>query len=199
MDRNETLKVLSVLKAAYPQFYKGMTREDAEAVVGLWGSMFADDPYMLVAGAVKAFIASDTRGFPPAVGQVREKLASLSAPDEMTDAEAWGLVSRAISNSLYESRKEFEALPETVRRVVGSHNQLREWAAMDISEVQTVVASNFQRSYRARSQRDREYRMLPGDVRRTLEMAAGRIKSLPTNDDRNDDERRADALRMLEG
>ena len=53
MDRTETLAIMSVLKAAYPSYYRDMKRADAESVVALWSEMFAGDDYAVVAAAVK--------------------------------------------------------------------------------------------------------------------------------------------------
>lgn len=79
MTREETLKIMAVLKATYPNFYKDMTRRDAEGVVALWTDMFAEDSYNAVAAAVKAFIASDNKGFPPVVGQVKQRVTELAS------------------------------------------------------------------------------------------------------------------------
>lgn len=78
MTRDETLKIMAVLKATYPNFYKDMTRRDAEGVVALWTDMFSEDSYNAVAAAVKAFIASDSKGFPPVVGQVKQRVTELA-------------------------------------------------------------------------------------------------------------------------
>lgn len=79
MTRDETLKIMAVLKATYPNFYKDMTRRDAEGVVALWTDMFSEDSYNAVAAAVKAFIASDSKGFPPVVGQVKQRVMELAS------------------------------------------------------------------------------------------------------------------------
>lgn len=79
MTRDETLKIMAVLKATYPNFYKDMTRRDAEGVVALWTDMFSEDSYNAVAAAVKAFIASDRKGFPPVVGQVKQRVMELAS------------------------------------------------------------------------------------------------------------------------
>lgn len=79
MTRDETLKIMAVLKATYPNFYKDMTRRDAEGVVALWTDMFSEDSYNAVAAAVKAFIASDSKGFPPVVGQVKQRVTELAS------------------------------------------------------------------------------------------------------------------------
>lgn len=175
MTREETLAIMSVLKAAYPSFYKDMKRDEAEGIVGLWTSMFADDPAVTVAAAVKAHIATDKKGFPPHIGAIKEAIVKVTQPEEMTEAEAWGLVSRAVSNGIYGSQKEFDKLPPVLQRLVGSPNQLKEWALMDADTVASVVASNFQRSYRARVASERECLALPSDVRQTMDsLVAGK-------------------------
>ena len=46
-------------------------------------------------------------------------------------------------------RESFEAMPPLVKRIVGSASQLGSWALMDLNTVNSVVSSNFQRSYKA--------------------------------------------------
>lgn len=175
MTREETLVIMSVLKANYPAFYREMKRADAEAAVNLWAEMFADDEARIVAAAVKAYIASDTRGFPPHIGAIKESIRKITHPDEMSDMEAWGFVSKALSNGLYGAETEFEKLPPVIRRIVGSPAQLREWAAMDSDVVQSVVMSGFRKSYAARAQSEREYLSLPPDVRQAIASIADRM------------------------
>ena len=63
MNRTETLAVMSILKAAYPAYYRDMKRQDAEAVVNLWAEMLEDYTADLVAAAVKSHKASDRKRF----------------------------------------------------------------------------------------------------------------------------------------
>lgn len=173
MTYEETLAIMSVLKAAYPSYYRDMKRSEAEAVVGLWTDMFKDDPAELVAVAVKAHIASDKKGFPPHIGAIKDAILKIKTPDEMTEIEAWGLVKRALGNSAYNSTTEFEKLPPVVQRLVGSPAQLREWCQMDTDTLDSVVASNFQRSYKVRASSEREVLALPQDVRQMMTALAG--------------------------
>ena len=175
MDRNETLSIMAVLKAAYPNYYKDMNRRDAESIVALWAEMFSGDDVRLVAAAVKALIATDSKGFPPHIGAVKEKLRQLTAPEQMTPAEAWNLVLKAINRSGYRSQEEFDKLPPLIQRLVGSPSQLRDWGMMDSTTVQSVVASNFQRSYQARAKQDAEYQALPSDVKQMLSAVSERF------------------------
>lgn len=172
MTMEDTIQMFAILKAAYPSFYKGMSRQDAEGILNLWQSMFSDDPVEVVASAVKAHIASDTKGFPPHIGAIKEAIRKVNTPEEMTEMEAWGYVQKAITNSYYNSKDEFDKLPPTVQRLVGSANQLREWSMMDLETVSSVVASNFQRSYKARAASEREYQKLPGDVKQIMQSIA---------------------------
>lgn len=185
MTREETIAIMAVLKAAYPSYYKDMKRNDAEAIIGLWESMFRDEPAEIVATAVKAHIASDVKGFPPHIGAIKAAIGKIKAPDEMTEFEAWGHVLKAIRNSNYNSHEEFQKLPPVVQRLVGSPSQLREWAVMDSDTVNSVVASNFQRSYKVRAASEREFLALPTDVRQTIEQLSSGLsmKELPGNDE----------------
>ena len=87
---------------------------------------------------------------------------------------------RAVQNGIYGSQKEFDALPPVVQKCVGSPGQLKEWAMLDEDVVASVVASNFQRSYRARAAQAKEFLALPADVRKAMQqLGAGlQLKSL---------------------
>lgn len=173
MTREETIKVLAVLKAAYPAFYRGMKADELNGIVNLWASQFEGDDYKTVGAAVQAHIATDTKGYPPHIGAIKEAIRKITQPDEMSEMEAWGYVASALRNSGYNSVAEFDKLPPVVRRIVGSPSQLREWAMMDSDTVQSVVQSNFMRSYRARAQHEREYLALPENVRELMGQLAG--------------------------
>lgn len=175
MDRLETADILSVLKAAYPQFYNGLNRTEANKIVDLWAEMFRDEPAAVVAVAVKSMIASRTNTFPPNIGEVKAQIVKMQTPDEMTEQEAWALVARAIANGIYSASEEFGKLPTGLQRLVGSPNQLREWATMDADAVQSVVASNFQRSYRTRRKQEKENLALPSSVRAMISAVADRM------------------------
>lgn len=178
MTLRETTAIMEILSTAYPRFYAGPNAPDQKQTAKLWADMFAEDDVKLVAAAVKALIATDEKGFPPHIGAIKAKIRQLVTPREMTEQEAWNRVYRAVCNSGYNAETEFSALPERLQRMVGSPNQLREWAAMDSDTVQSVIASNFQRSYRARVRSDREWEALPADIK-AIAREAARKRTLP--------------------
>lgn len=168
MNYEETLKIFAVMKANYMNFFKGMSRIDAEAQVNLWCEMFQDTPYELVGAAVKAHIATDTDGYPPNVAKIKEQIRKLTQTEEMSEQEAVRLIMRACSNSTYNAKTEFDKLPPTLQRLVGSPSQLREWAMMDSEVLNSVVSSNLMRSYRVVAERERQHQALPSSVRNLI-------------------------------
>lgn len=168
MTREDTIKILSVLRGAYPAFYRDITKQEAESTIALWESMFDEEPYELVAAAVKAFISGDWKGFPPAIGQIKERIRQITQPEEMTEQEAWSYVSKALRNSIYGSKEEFAKLPPEVQAVVHDPGQLRQWALSQADEVESVIASNFMRSFRAKQKATKEYMALPTEVKRLM-------------------------------
>lgn len=174
MNYDETLTIMSVLKAAYPSFYKNMSRSEAEGIVALWSTMFADDPVEMVALAVKSHIAGDVKGFPPHIGAIKEALYKLKVSEAKSEMDAWNLVKQATRNGIYGAEEEFNKLPGEIQKLVGSASQIKEWAMMDSETLNSVVASNFMRSYKVITARNKELATLPGDVRNAMaQIAAG--------------------------
>jgi hypothetical protein len=171
MTRDETKTILTVLKAGYPNFYKGMTKDDATNIINLWATMFADDPAAIITEAVKSLMC--TLKFPPTIADVKEKIFMITRPTQMTEMEAWRTVVSAIN--YYNAVQTFERLPPLLRRIVGSPNQLREWAVMEAETVNSVIQSNFMRSYRAVVAQEKERSMLPESTKQMISRLAERM------------------------
>ena len=164
----ETGQIMDVLATAYPQFYARQTPKELDRAVTLWAAMFADDDYDTVLAAVRAFIVSDKKGFPPHIGAIKDRMRMLVYPDTLGESEAWALVVKACRNGIYGYREEFAKLPEAVQRAVGIPETLRSWAMADEDVFATVIASNFMRAYRERNELERERNMLPEKVKREI-------------------------------
>lgn len=168
MTFDETNTILTLLQTEYPQSFAKMDDRAMAMKLRLWASEFQHDDYKAVYAVVRSIMSAGNREFAPNIGVIREKLRSFSADGELTENEAWALVSKAISNGIYGYASEWAKLPPAVQKAVGEPEQLKRWAVMNLDEVQTVVASNFQRSYRAIAQREREMAKIPADVRELL-------------------------------
>lgn len=181
MDKADALKTIAILTLAYPSAYEKYDEEKLNKIAELWQLMFADDRSEEVAAAVKSFIATDVKGFPPSIGQIKEQLSNLRTGEngELTEQEAWALVNKAIRNSGWgRYRKEFSELPPVIQRCIGDPRMLEAWGQMDTETVNSVVASNFMRGYRARAAHIREFEKLPSDVK-ALYAAVGEVFKLP--------------------
>ena len=187
MDKPETLKILAILRVAYPNFYKGMGSDDYNDTVILWCDMFKDDPFALVSAAVKTLIATDEKGYPPHIGAVKAAIAKLTEPSTLTEMEAWNLVRTKLS--AYATHEDFLELPEAIRRAVGSASQLCQWAMMDMDAL-PVIMSNFMRSYRSARDAERERKRIPPDVRKMIEGSRGGAMFQLTAEAEKDDQER---------
>lgn len=80
MTREETIKVMSVLRGAYPRFYREISKQEALDTINLWADMFSAEDAAVVAAAVKSLIETDEKGFPPTIGQVKAKVRDVALP-----------------------------------------------------------------------------------------------------------------------
>ncbi|EDU35714.1 hypothetical protein CLOSPO_01879 [Clostridium sporogenes ATCC 15579] len=168
MNKEQTIKILSIIKAAYPQWARDLKVNDAQMMVTLWNDMLQDYEYNLVQIAIKKVIA--TNKFPPSVSEVIESINYIKTGGqaEMTEIEAWGLVRRAIKNSAYHAEEEFNKLPSRIQEAIGSHNILHNWSQESINGIETVIGSNFMRSYKQTVIRKKEEKQLPQSIKTML-------------------------------
>lgn len=175
MTRSDAAQIIATMQLNYPDTFRGMSEKVLFATVDLWQRMFSAEPAALVQAAVEAHIRTSTDRFMPNIGQIKEEIRKLTAPEQLSEAEAWTLVSAALKNCGYNAREEYAKLPLILQRIVGSPNQLREWSQMDSDVVQSVIASNVQRSYRAISAQEAEMAKLPPGYREHMREIAGQI------------------------
>lgn len=150
-----------MVQAAFPNYKP----PDKTVAVNTWFLMFADYPYQQVQMALKAYIATDTSGFAPSIGQIIDKIQMINSHAEQNEMEAWSLVSKALRNGNYKSREEFEKLPDLVKEAVGSPENIHNWAQADIKSVESVIQSNFIKSYRLIVNRQKEMQKLPKEIK----------------------------------
>ncbi len=165
MTRDETKKIVMIIVSTYPNWHPA----DMSFTVDTWTSVLESFTYQQIAAALKAFILSDTSGFAPSVGQLIGLLDKVGNGQELSEMEAWSLVSNALRRSTYYAESEFEKLPEIVQKAVGSPSMLRNWAQTDMQSVENVVQSNFMRTYRQELAKSREMRKIPRNILAILE------------------------------
>ena len=169
MTGAETKKILFVIRASYPEAYKGLSEDDLKVLVTTWTALLADYTYEQVSLALQHYLLNDTYGRAPKIGQIVESIRKTNTREELNANEAWGLVYRAICNSAYNSEQEFEKLPPVVQKAVGSPNNLKEYACMNIEDVQVTIKAHFKSIYEVEVKRKQEYEKLPQATRELIE------------------------------
>ena len=164
MTREETVKIIRIMVDSYPNYKPN----DISETVDVWHMMLSDYDYNIVAMALKAYILSDTSGFAPSIGQLVDKMKSITSPQELNEMEAWSLVCDALQNSGYNYAEEYAKLPPLVQKAVGLPNQLQAWALTENLN-KDVVGSNFMRCYRIEVERQKEISKMPQNVKELLE------------------------------
>lgn len=91
MTVKEAAQVLAILKAAYPNSYRGMTAEEATGTVSVWAMQFRDISADVVLMAVNKAIACSK--FPPSICEVKDKISELHW-------EAYQIVSSRMSEKI---------------------------------------------------------------------------------------------------
>ena len=166
MNDTEARKIIAVMMVSFPN-YKPV---DIDLTATTWADMLSEYTYEQVNAALKAYILSDNSGFAPSVGQIVDKIQTLTRPQELNEMEAWSLVSKALKNGYYGAEEEFAKLPPIVQKAVGQPSQLRAWAT-DEEYDESVVSSNFMRSYRSEIARAQQISKLP----QGMQAAIGKI------------------------
>lgn len=164
MTREEFTKIVLALKSVYTAPTLLATKESLD----MWYASLQDIDYNTCKTGVVAYIQSEEK-LPTPAG-IRNKIVELSQMGELNEMQAWGLVSKALRNGLYHSQEEFDKLPENVKKAVGSAEQLHNWATSDYGTIESVIQSNFLRSYRRVVEKEKQVSLLPAGVRANMKI-----------------------------
>lgn len=165
MTRDETVKIIRIMCDCYPNYKPNNLSE----TVDVWQMMLEEYSYEQVSVALKAYIHSDISGFAPSIGQLIGKIQTISQPQELDGMTAWGLVSKALRNGTYGAVEEFNKLPPLVRQAVGMPDNLKNWATSDYRTIETVIQSNFLRTYEVIVKRETEISRMPDNIKSLIE------------------------------
>lgn len=167
MRKDETVKILAILEVAYPNFYKGKTASERETVLTLWSSLFACDDFNLVQVAVLKLI--NEFKFPPTIADVRERINDIINPQTDFGISLWNELTRAVSNSAYGSKEEFEQLSPLLKKWVKTSETLKELSQLESSVFQTVTRGQFLKNIEIEIRRERDIKTMPKSVLQVIE------------------------------
>ena len=180
MTRDDVIKMLTLLKAAYPAFYSKMSSRDADNAISLWIEMFSGDDPRIIALAVKDCIETHD-GYPPSIAAIKNCAKQLvkSVSDAPSVDELWVIFSKACSNGIYGSYEEFDKLPPVLKRFAGTPRALYDYATMDSETFNSVVRGQFFKRVQTMQEQAERDALMPPQVREILRSAmqkmSGRI------------------------
>ena len=165
MTREEFSILIKGLKAVYadPKFIPDKDAFD------VWYLMIGDLDYKTASLAIQKHIMTETRY--PAIADIRRLCLEISKPKQITEMEAWSMVSKAIRDSAYHAQERFDEFPEAVKRAVGSPDNLRAWG-MSEDYNENVAQSHFLSTYKIECEREKKYDALPVNMQNTLTQIA---------------------------
>lgn len=174
MSKEEFAMLIKGMKSIYT--FDGFLQDNYTKE--MWYSLLCDLPYEYAAAALKHHMQTNPKVPTPA--DIRNGAYQLTKPESLSDSEAWAMVSKAISNSGYYSEREYNHLPHEIQKAVGSARQLFVWSQTDSNSVETVIQSQFLRSYRTEVARAEQRAKMSPDV---LKLAEGSQKRLEVVDE----------------
>lgn len=176
MTREDTIKLLMVIQATFPNFKV----EDKTTTVDAWLMLLEEYDVNDVYLAFKSYCKSNNSGFAPSVSQIISELEKVGDLAQMDDATALAKFRKALSRSTYHSQEEFDKLEPTLQKAIGSADMLHFWATDENNKV-SVIESNFLNNYRQVCKRQKEYRKMPKELQARVEQFIEQVPKLDNN------------------
>ena len=168
MNTQEATMLIARIRVRYPNAYANF---DAEDMLELRQTMLEDFghlPFEVVNAALRQFAANDVKGFPPTPGMLMHYIDQAAHPDDLNGEEAWLMVKRAARCDHSAAQEQFEQLPETSKKAIGSPGFLVDLGYSQVSE-DAVRKSLFIRTYTDTLKRVQEERKVAPAVLAALE------------------------------
>lgn len=161
MTKGEVAALLKRIQA----LYINMRFENPAETLEEWFQFLEPYPSEAINTCLNLYVA-EGHPFGPNVGELIQMGIRVAQrqQEDMSAAEAWALVHKAVCRSSYYAEEEFKNLPERVQKAVGSPDQLRNMAR-DPEYNEGVQKGIFMKQYEAQLRRERDIAALPGTLR----------------------------------
>lgn len=154
MNKEETQKILTILRVNYPNNFKSVAnKNDMDLIVDTWDIQFKNYTLDEVLNAIMSIIATDTSGFAPSIGMVKDELNKKYKDSVMTDEEAWGIVLNSAKCNPAKARANFETLPGNIKKAV-KHPKFLESLGYAGKKDQGTFKKDFVKSYKETIEND---------------------------------------------
>lgn len=117
MTRDEALKIITMIKASYPNAYNSFDENDIMLSSTIWAVQFAQTDYNAVYKATNYYLSVGK--FPPTIADIKEIINDMLSDDPIcSDEQAWTMIKRSGRCDPKEAREEWEKLPEHIQRII---------------------------------------------------------------------------------
>jgi len=168
MKKSETIQILGVIAAAYPNM-----KEINETQIKVWHESLKDLEAKTVQLATQQYILEGT--YPPSIAEIRQRATAITQPEIPTATEAYEEVQRAIRN--YGYSREAEAL-ETLSPIARKTARAMGWREICHSEKPDVIRGQFLKMYEIEAQREQAAAILPEDITRQIKQIRAATQEL---------------------
>lgn len=154
--------IITNLKTTYlHSFSQYKTDDEFKLLCQNWYRFFKNDDYTLVSKAVDNFIANDTTGYVPTIGQIKNEMFKFYKNSQTDVNDAWQLVLRNAKCDYAAAKKNYDALPLNIQKVI-SPAFLSELGYATHEQV-GYKRNEFERKYNAVLERGKEL-LLSGEI-----------------------------------
>lgn len=164
MTREETKMIIKMLSSVYINEFSKLTEDKVLQMIDVWTMLLEDEDANKIATVTKAYLKSNSNAFMPTPAMLINMAYEMFVPKGMTEQQAWNTLYKAICNGLYNSQKEYDQLPIEIKSLC-SPTQIREWANMNVDTLNSVVASNFMRSFKIIDKKRVDFEKLPNETK----------------------------------
>lgn len=168
MNVQDATMLIAKIRIRYPNAYQNFGPEDMVELREVILEDLGHLPFNVVNAALRQFAANDVKGYPPTSGQLMQYIDQAAHPDDKNGEEAWLMVKRAARCDHSAAQEQFEQLPETIKKAIGSPGFLVDLGYSQVSE-DAVRKSLFMRTYSDTLKRVQEERKVAPAVLAALE------------------------------
>lgn len=166
MKKSEMVQIITLLAGNY-ESVANKSQVQREMMLNTWQECLGDLDYKLVLQAVKKIIIESP--YPPTIHDIRKNAIEMINPSNQNSAiEAWNEAYSMICSGGYMTEEEFDRASPEVKKFFGNVRQVKELARTDIATVNTVTKGQFLKQYEIITERQKEQRLLPENMKEQL-------------------------------
>lgn len=170
MTYQDTQKILTVLKTAYPKAFT-LPAEEAKRRLNLWYEMLSEYDTEIAVYATKNYIKHNK--YPPNIAGLVEEIEKLT--DTNYETELWNELSEVVSRGTVFTQEDFEKLSEPLKIWAKSTRQIKELALLPSETFQTVIRGQFLKTIKTVIDRKKAFDVLPNEIKNKLSQSIKQI------------------------